>query len=129
LFGRSKVRQTTDMPSHLAQHGDFHSEESTMQLFIRSVTVKHAASAAAAMQFAASVCAYVNKTYQVKMKCGMEAYGRLRIHWLLDMDSFDAAMAMNQKILSDPEYMALLNNGKDLWVEGSLKDRLIRVLG
>ena len=46
-----------------------------------------------------------------------------------DPDSLDAAMAMNQKMLSDPEYLALLNKGKDLWVEGSLKDRLIRVLG
>ena len=51
-----------------------------MHLFIRSVTVKHAASAAAALQFAGEVCTYVNKTYQVNMRCGMEVFGRLRIH-------------------------------------------------
>jgi hypothetical protein len=98
-----------------------------MQLFIRSVKVKHAATAAAAMQFAASVCAYVNKTYQVKMKCGVEVFGHLKIYWLLDMDSIDTALAMNQKMLGDADYQALLNKGKELWVEGSLKDRLIRL--
>lgn len=98
-----------------------------MHLFIRSVTVKHAASAAAALQFAGEVCAYVNKTYQVNMRCGMEVFGHLRIHWLLDMDSADAGMAMNQKMMGDAAYQALLGKGKDFWVKGSLKDKLIRL--
>lgn len=98
-----------------------------MHLFIRSVTVKHAASAAAALQFAGEVCAYVNKTYKVKMKFGMEVFGHMRIYWLLDMDSVDTAMAMNQKMLADADYLALLHKGKEFWVEGSLKDRLIRL--
>lgn len=98
-----------------------------MHLFIRSLTVKHAASAAAALKFAGEISAYVHKTYQVNMKFGMEVFGHMRIYWLLDMDSVDAAMAMNQKMLVDADYQALLGKGKDFWVEGSLKDKLIRL--
>ena len=100
-----------------------------MHVFIRSVTLKHAASTAAAMQFAHEVCAHVNTHYQVQMRCGLEVFGRLRIYWLLDMDSADAGMAMNQKMMTDAAYQALLNKGKDFWVKGSLKDRLIRLPG
>jgi len=100
-----------------------------MHLFIRCVTIQHAAQAAAAMRFANEVCAYVNKTYQVKMRCGMEVFNHLRIHWLLDMDSADAGMAMNQKMMADAAYQALLDKGREYWVQGSLKDRLIRLPG
>lgn len=98
-----------------------------MHLFIRTVRVKNAASMPAAVQFAASICAYVNKAYPTHMKFGVEVFGHARIYWLIEFDSVDQSLAMNQRMLMDPEYQALLNKGKDLWVEGGLKDKLVQL--
>ena len=98
-----------------------------MYLFTRTVRVKNAASMAAAIRFANEVCAHVNKTYPVKMRFGVEVFGHTRIDWFMDLDSVDQSLAMNQKMLTDTDYQSLLGKGKDLWVEGSLKDRLVRM--
>jgi hypothetical protein len=98
-----------------------------MHLFTRTVRVKNAASMAAAIRFATEVCAYVNKTYHVKMRFGVEVFGHTKLYWYMDFDSVDQSLAMNQKMLSDADYQTLLGKGKDLWVEGSLKDRLVRM--
>jgi hypothetical protein len=102
--------------------------ENTMHLLTRTVRVKNAAGMAAAIRFASEVCAYVNKTYNVKMRFGVEVFGHTQIAWFLDFDSIDQSLAMNQKMLMDPDYQTLLGKGKDLWVEGSLKDRLVRMV-
>ncbi len=99
-----------------------------MHLFTRTVRVKNAASMAAAIRFATEICAYVNKTYHVKMRFGTEVFGHARIAWFMDFDSVDQSLAMNQKMLMDTDYQTLLGKGKDLWVEGSLKARLVRMV-
>jgi len=98
-----------------------------MHLFIRTVRVKNAVSMPAAVQFAAGICAYVNKAYQTHMKFGVEVFGHARIYWLIEFVSVDQSLAMNQRMLMDTEYQALLSNGKDLWVEGGLKDKLVQL--
>lgn len=98
-----------------------------MHLFIRSVRAKHAASVPPAIRFASGICDYVNKTYHVKMRFGVEVFGHPKINWMIDFESVDAALAMNQKMMADPEYHALLEKANDLWVMGSMKDRLIRM--
>ncbi len=99
-----------------------------MHLFTRTVHVKNAASVSAAIRFATEVCAYVNKTYNTKMRFGVEAFGHAKIHWFMDFDSVDQSLAMNQKMLLDHDYQTLLGKGKELWVEGSMKDRLVRMV-
>lgn len=98
-----------------------------MHRFTRSVRVKNAASMAAAIRFATEICTHVNKTYHAQMRFGTEVFGHARIHWFMDFDSVDASIAMNQNMLMDTDYQALLSKGKDLWVEGSLKDRLVKM--
>lgn len=75
-----------------------------MYLFTRTVRVKNAAAMAAAIRFANEVCAHVNKAYPVKMRFGVEVFGHTRIDWFMDLDSVDQSLAMNQKILMDPNY-------------------------
>ncbi len=99
-----------------------------MHLFTRTVRVKNAASLAAAIRFATEICAYVNKTYHVKMRFGTEVFGHTNMTWFLDFESVDQSLAMNQKMLMDTDYQTLLGKGKELWVDGSLKDRLVRML-
>lgn len=98
-----------------------------MHLFTRSVRVKNAAGMAAAIRFATEICAYVNKTYNVKMRFGVEVFGHTKLYWYMDFDSIDQSLAMNQKMLTNADYQTLLGKGKELWVEGSLKDRLVRM--
>jgi hypothetical protein len=121
------VCRITDTHSDIVKDGVSIQQENAMHLFIRTVRVKNAASMPAAVQFAASICAYVNKAYPTHMKFGVEVFGHARIYWLIEFDSVDQSLAMNQRMLMDPEYQALLNKGKDLWVEGGLKDKLVQL--
>ncbi len=99
-----------------------------MYLFIRSVRARNASSVPPAIRFASGICDYVNKTYQAKMRFGVEVFGHPKINWMIDFESVDAALSMNQKMMTDPEYHALLEKANDLWVAGSMKDRLIRMV-
>lgn len=99
-----------------------------MSLFTRTVRVKNAATLAAAIRFANEICAHVNKTYHVKMRFGTEVFGHAKLTGFLDFDRVDQSLALNQKMLLDNEYQTLLGKGKELWVEGSMKDRLVRMV-
>ena len=98
-----------------------------MHLFIRSVLAKNASCLPPAMRFAHGICEYVNKTYHVKMRFGVEVFGQAKINWMLDFESIDAALSMNQKMMTDTDYQNLLEKANELWVPGSMKDRLIRM--
>ena len=100
-----------------------------MYHFIRTVTVKLAADYPAALQFAGEVSAYLNKTYSLNMKFGMEIFGAGKIHWHFDTDSLDKISAVNTKLMQDREYIGLLEKFKSICVEGSLKDTLVRIIG
>lgn len=100
-----------------------------MYHFIRTVTVKLAVDYPAALQFAGAVSAYLNKTYSLNMKFGIETFGTSNIHWHFDTDSLDKISAVNTKLMQDQEYLGLLEKAKGLWVEGSLKDTLVRIVG
>ncbi len=93
--------------------------------FIRTATVRYAASVPAALKFAADVTAYVNKHHDMGMKFGAELYGSPKIHWHFDVDSLDKMQQFNAKLMADREYLALLDKFKEAWVEGSVKDTLV----
>ncbi len=100
-----------------------------MYRFTRSVQAKNAAHVAPAVVFAADICAYVNKTYKVNMQFGVEVFNRARIHWFMEMESIDQSLAMNKALLKDAEYQKKLDEGKSLWLKGSLKDTLVSLPG
>lgn len=98
-----------------------------MSLFTRSVRVKNA-TLAAAIRFANEIFARVHKTYHVKMRFGTEVFGHAKLTWLLDFDRLDPSLALNQTMLLDNDDPPLLCKGKALWVEGRMKDRLVRMV-
>jgi hypothetical protein len=100
-----------------------------MYQFIRTVTVKSAVDYPVALQFAGEVTAYLNKAHSLNMKFGIETFGTGNIHWHFDTDSLDKISAMNAKLMQDREYTGLLEKHRGLWVEGSLKDTLVRIIG
>src|SRR5512136_2136349 len=97
--------------------------------FIRRATVKTAANQAAGLAWAAEVSAYLNKTYSLNLKYGAELFGKCKIHWHFDSDSLDKITAVNAKLMQDRDYGSLLEKSKILWVEGSLKDKVVFIAG
>jgi hypothetical protein len=99
-----------------------------MYLFIHTVTVKLGADYPAALQFAGEVSAHLNKIYSLNIKFGVELFGTGKIHWHFDTDSSDKITALNAKLMQDREYLGLLEKYKSIWVEGSLKDILVKMV-
>jgi len=99
-----------------------------MYRFIRTATVKSAASLPSALAFASEVTAHLNKSYSLNMRFGAEQFGCARIHWHFDADSLDKMQQVNGKLLEDREYAALLDKYKDVWAEGSMHDTVVRLV-
>jgi len=97
--------------------------------FIRTATVKTGANAPAALQWAGEATAYLNKTYSLNLKYGMELFGSANVHWHFDTDSLDKASGINAKMMQDREYVGMLEKGKALWLEGSLRDTIVTIVG
>ena len=100
-----------------------------MYRFTRTATIANAAYIPQAMNLAMDLCGYINKTHNLNVKAGMEMYGHLNIHWQFETDSLDKISAINTKLLQDKGYFALIEKGKDYWVQGSLKDRIVNFMG
>jgi hypothetical protein len=100
-----------------------------MYRFIRTATAKNGASVPAALQWAGDVSAYLNKTYSLNLKFGMELFGDAKIHWHFDTDSLDKATAVNAKMMQDREYAGMLEKAKVLWLDGGLKDTIVAIIG
>ncbi len=96
---------------------------------IRTVQAKNAAMLPAALQFAAEVTRYVNKTYGTNVQYGVEAFSGAVLHWHFQAESLDQMTALDAKLLQDREYASLLGNAKDLWVDGTFKDTIVNLLG
>ena len=96
--------------------------------FTRTTTTRNAADMPAAIQFGTEVCGYLNKTYSLNLKFGVELFGGATCHWHFDTDSLDKINALNGKLMQDRQYLGLLEKVKDIWVEGSLKDTIVNFL-
>jgi hypothetical protein len=97
--------------------------------FERKGTVKGAAELPAAVKFATDVTAYVNKHHSLNMKFGVELFGKARIHWYYDLESLDKSVALNAALMQDRDYAEMLSKASGLWVEGGIKDTIVRLAG
>lgn len=93
--------------------------------FIRTATARTAASLPAAIKFGTEVTDYLNKRYSINMKFGVEQYGGACLYWQFDSDSVDKMQHLNAELMGDGDYIKMLDKTKDLWVEGSMQDRLV----
>jgi hypothetical protein len=107
----------------------FEPQEGSMFQFIRTVEAKNAAMLPAALQFAAEVTTYVNKTYALGLKYGMEVFSGATLHWHFQTDSLDKITAIHTKLLQDRDYGEMLTKAKDLWVDGTFKDTIVSIVG
>ena len=98
-----------------------------MYRFIRTATVRNAALLPQALAFAAEVTKHVNARHSVNMRFGVEQYGAPRVHWHFDVDSLDAMQKMNSALMEDRDYIGMLTKVRDTWVDGGLKDTLVRL--
>lgn len=94
--------------------------------FTRCATLANANSIPAAVGFSKEVCGYINKTYDLHLKSGIELFGASVIHWEMESDSLDKLTALYAKLLGDKTYASMLDKAKDLWVDGSLKDQIVQ---
>ncbi len=100
-----------------------------MYRFVRTATVRTAASMPAALRFASETTAHINKRYSVGMRFGAEMYGAGKVHWHFDMDSLDKMQHLNAQLMEDREYLGLLEKYQEVWADGSMKDTLIAFPG
>jgi len=101
---------------------------SVMYRFTRKVTIKTVAAVPAALQFCGEVAAHLNKTYGLSMKTGIEMFGHNRVYWFYDADSLDAIAQLNAKLMLDSPYWEMIEKARHLWLEGSAKDRIVKLL-
>ncbi|AHI68436.1 hypothetical protein [Burkholderia thailandensis] len=98
-----------------------------MYRFIRTATVKNAAALPSALAFASEVTTHLNKSYALNMSFGAEQFGCSNIHWHFDSDSLDRMEQVNEKLMGDRDYAALLDKYQDIWAEGSMHDTVVRL--
>jgi hypothetical protein len=100
-----------------------------MYRFIRTGTAKHAATLPAAVQCAAELTSYLNKQYSMNLKFGVVMFGTPSVQWHFETDSLDKLRQINEKMLQDREYLAIIQKFGDVWLEGSLKDTIVAFPG
>lgn len=98
-----------------------------MYRFIRTATVKNAAALPSALAFASEVTAHLNRSYSLNMRFGVEQFGCANIHWHFDADSLDKMQQINEKLMGDRDYAALLTKYQDIWAEGAMHDAVVRL--
>jgi len=96
-----------------------------MYRFTRYATLQNTAVVPQAIGWSMELCGYVNKTYKVNLKAGMEMFGGLNIHWEVEIDSLDKLAEINAKLISDKAYLSMIEKGKEFWISGSLKDQIV----
>ena len=95
--------------------------------FTRKATVVNAADLPAAIGWAMEVNGYLKKTYQIDVTAGVELFGTPTVHWYFETDSLDKISALNQKMLQDKTYVALLEKARQLWLAGTMKDEIVQL--
>ena len=95
--------------------------------FERCAVVKTANDVPAAVQFATEVTSYLNKRHSLGMKFGVEIFGQASVHWYFDGESLDKMTQVNAALLTDQDYLRMLDRVKHIWVEGSLKDTIVKM--
>lgn len=68
---------------------------------------------------------FLLKNYNIQVKAGVELFGTPTIHWQFEIDSLDKLAALNQKMLQDKTYVAMLEKARQYWLDGSLKDGIV----
>ena len=80
------------------------------------------------VQFAKEIADFINTKYApVSVQIYTELFGELNtIYWHTDYDELATLEKANAKLTADPDYLAILSKGADIFVEGTLHDKLLK---
>ncbi len=81
-----------------------------------------------AVQWAKEVAEYINENYApVSVQAYSELFGDSgMVHWYADYEDLATIEKFNAQLLADQGYWAMINEGADLFIEGSVHDTLIQ---
>lgn len=100
-----------------------------MYQITRTATLKNASFIPKAIGWAKELNGFVNKNYPgFNLTVGMEMFGKTAIHWSYQSKSLADLEAANTKLMQDQKYWAMIESGKDFWLDGSLKDTIVMVV-
>ena len=100
-----------------------------MYRFTRSTATMTGAQFPQALQFGIAVTKHLNEKYGIGLKVGYELFNGSRVYWYFDAESLDAIQQLNLKLTQDAEYWAMIEKSKDVWLPGSLEDRVVSLVG
>ena len=80
------------------------------------------------LKFAKEIADFINTKYApVSVQVYTEVFGEYNtIYWHTDHDDLSTLEEAHDKLIADPEYLAILNKGSDIFVEGTLQDKLLK---
>ena len=83
-----------------------------------------------AVQQAKAIAALVNKRFpSANVEVYAEVFGRAgTLYWIGDVENAGAMESLDNQLFGDPEWTALLKKGEGLFIDGSLRDTLLRSL-
>jgi len=82
------------------------------------------------IQFAKEIAAFINTKYApVSVQVYNEIFGDLNtIYWQTDYDSLASLEEFHTKLTADPDYQAIVSKGSDIFIEGTLQDKLMKLV-
>ena len=96
----------------------------------RTATLKNASFLPKAIGWSTELNKYVNDNYKgFNLKVGVEMFGAARLHWTYEAESLAKLEEANTRLMQDKKYWSMIETGKDFWVDGSLKDTIVMVVG
>lgn len=97
--------------------------------FTRRGTLKNGSYVPKALGWATEFNAYFNDNYDAELHFGMELFGSNQVVWYLDTDDMATLENLNMQILQDSQYWELVEQSNDFWVDGSLRDTVVQLIG
>jgi hypothetical protein len=100
-----------------------------MYRFHRQATLKNGADIQRAIAYSVEITAHLNANLDLNLQFGLEMFNESRIHWSADFASLAEYEEKFGRLMGDTAYFAMLEGGRDLWVDGSLQDSIYKVIG
>jgi len=80
------------------------------------------------IKFAKEIADFINTRYApVSVQVYSEVFGDLNmIYWQTDYDDLAALEQFHARLTADPDYQAIVSKGSDIFIEGTLRDKLLK---
>ena len=100
-----------------------------MVRFTRRGVLKNASYIPKAIGWASELNSYFNDNYDVELHFGVELFGEAAMVWYVDADDLATVESINMQLMQDTDYWNIVEQASDFWVEGSLQDTMVNMIG